>query len=108
MRRQQHLTICGNGYCYTARGCGWKSGGFAAEKIVKIFAETGYSRRPVYEENLDKVIGILYQRDFYNAIMRRREHGGHPYLGRYFRSVGKVRIVKTGQMEENASQKQRA
>lgn len=38
------------------------------EKIAEIFAQTGYSRLPVYEENMDHIIGILYQKDFYNVV----------------------------------------
>ncbi len=38
------------------------------EKAAGIFAKTGYSRLPVYEDNLDNVIGILYQKDFYNEV----------------------------------------
>ncbi len=33
--------------------------------VAKIFAESGYSRIPVYEDDLDNVIGILYYKDFY-------------------------------------------
>lgn len=40
----------------------------AQEKVAEVFAETGYSRLPVYEGNLDNVIGILYQKDFYNEV----------------------------------------
>ncbi len=36
------------------------------ERISSVFAETEFSRLPVYEENLDSVLGILYQKDFYN------------------------------------------
>lgn len=36
------------------------------EKIAKIFAETEFSRLPVYDESIDNVLGILYQKDFYN------------------------------------------
>lgn len=35
------------------------------EDIAKMFAESGYSRVPVYESELDNVIGILYYKDFY-------------------------------------------
>lgn len=38
------------------------------EEVAKIFAETGYSRLPVYVENLDHIVGILYQKDFHNFI----------------------------------------
>lgn len=40
-----------------------------AEEIMKIFAETGYSRLPVYEEDLDHIVGILHQKDFYNKVL---------------------------------------
>ena len=36
------------------------------EEIVQIFEETNYSRLPVYKESIDHIIGILYQKDFYN------------------------------------------
>ena len=33
--------------------------------VAKVFAESGYSRIPIYEDDLDNVIGILYYKDFY-------------------------------------------
>ena len=38
------------------------------EEIARRFMETGYSRLPVYEGDLDHIVGILYQKDFYNKI----------------------------------------
>lgn len=38
------------------------------EKIAEIFTETGYSRLPVYKESLDRIIGIVYHKDFYNYV----------------------------------------
>lgn len=38
------------------------------EEIQRIFMETGYSRLPVYEEDLDRVLGVLNQKDFSNYI----------------------------------------
>lgn len=38
------------------------------EEIAQIFVENGYSRLPVYEDNIDHIVGILYQKDFYNYI----------------------------------------
>lgn len=38
------------------------------DKIAEVFAKTGYSRLPVYENNIDNIVGILYQKDFYNYI----------------------------------------
>ncbi len=39
------------------------------EQIAKIFKETGFSRLPVYEESMDKIIGVLNQKDFHNYII---------------------------------------
>ena len=36
-----------------------------AEAIAQRFAETGYSRLPVYEDGIDDIVGILHEKDFY-------------------------------------------
>lgn len=38
------------------------------EEIAELFRSTGFSRMPVYEENLDNVIGVLNQKDFHNYL----------------------------------------
>ncbi|MCU0104936.1 hemolysin family protein [Acholeplasma vituli] len=38
------------------------------EEIQKVFVETGYSRLPVYEGNIDHIIGIINHKDFYNYV----------------------------------------
>ena len=38
------------------------------EEIAAVFAETGFSRIPVYEEDIDHIIGILYLKDFHNYV----------------------------------------
>lgn len=43
------------------------------EEIARVFADTGYSRLPVYEGNIDHVVGIVYQKDFHNRVYRTRE-----------------------------------
>ncbi len=40
--------------------------GTPIEDIKKIFRESGLSRLPVYEDDLDDIIGVLNQKDFYN------------------------------------------
>lgn len=40
------------------------------DEVAEIFAQTGYSRLPVYENNMDEILGILYQKDFHNSILR--------------------------------------
>ena len=41
------------------------------EELAAIFEETGYSRLPVYEEEIDKIIGVINQKDFHNYVVRR-------------------------------------
>ncbi|MGL4484027.1 MAG: HlyC/CorC family transporter [Anaerovoracaceae bacterium] len=42
----------------------------ATEKeVAKIFKETGYSRIPIYEEDMDNIIGIVNQKDFHNRVV---------------------------------------
>ena len=38
------------------------------EEMAKTFAETGFSRIPVYEEDIDHIVGIVYQKDFHNRV----------------------------------------
>lgn len=38
------------------------------DSVAAIFAETGYSRLPVYRESIDNIIGIIYHKDFYNYV----------------------------------------
>ena len=38
------------------------------EEIAKMFLDTGFSRLPVYEEDIDHIIGIVNQKDFHNYI----------------------------------------
>lgn len=40
------------------------------EEIAAVFAETAYSRLPVFEESIDHITGIIYQKDFYNYVYR--------------------------------------
>ena len=35
------------------------------EEIYQVFKESGYSRLPVYNEDLDNIVGILYYKDFF-------------------------------------------
>lgn len=40
--------------------------GDKVSEIKKIFKESGMSRLPVYEDDLDNIIGVINQKDFYN------------------------------------------
>ena len=38
------------------------------EEIAAVFAETAYSRIPLYQDNIDNIVGIIYQKDFHNYV----------------------------------------
>ena len=38
------------------------------EDIAELFRTTGFSRLPVYEDDLDNIVGVLNQKDFHNYI----------------------------------------
>ena len=40
------------------------------EEIADLFAATGYSRLPVWHEDVDHITGIIYLKDFYNKVWR--------------------------------------
>ncbi len=40
------------------------------EELADVFSDSGYSRLPAYEESVDHITGIIYQKDFYNYIFR--------------------------------------
>jgi putative hemolysin len=42
-------------------------------EVAKTFVESGFSRIPVYEGDLDRVVGILYNKDIFKALYEQRE-----------------------------------
>ena len=38
------------------------------EKIAEMFRKTGFSRLPVYRDDMDNILGVLNQKDFHNYI----------------------------------------
>lgn len=38
------------------------------DEIARLFLSTGFSRLPVYEDDMDNIIGVLNQKDFHNYI----------------------------------------
>lgn len=46
---------------------GFEQGG-SYHELLKLIKKSGYSRIPIYEEDLDKVLGILYVKDFIGFI----------------------------------------
>ena len=41
--------------------------------VAKSFVESGFSRIPVYEGDLDRVVGVLYNKDVFKALQERSE-----------------------------------
>ena len=39
------------------------------EEIIEVFRDTGFSRLPVYQDNIDHIVGILHEKDFYNHVI---------------------------------------
>ena len=44
--------------------------GASKETVAKVFAESGYSRLPVYDMSIDNIVGILYYKDFYTVAYK--------------------------------------
>lgn len=42
-------------------------------EIERVIVEEGYSRIPVYEKTVDNIIGVLYSRDFFRALISGRK-----------------------------------
>ncbi len=40
------------------------------EDLADVFAESGYSRLPVYHDNIDNIIGIVHEKDYFSARRR--------------------------------------
>ncbi|MBQ8151908.1 MAG: HlyC/CorC family transporter [Firmicutes bacterium] len=39
------------------------------DELARIFKDTGFSRLPVYEEDIDHILGVINQKDFHNFIV---------------------------------------
>ena len=40
------------------------------EEIAKVFSESGYSRIPIYDDDLDNITGIVYYKDFFTTAFK--------------------------------------
>lgn len=59
--------------------------GASKKEIGRIFKESGLSRLPVYEDDLDNIIGVLNQKDYHNYII-----GEHRAVQDYIKPVAYV------------------
>jgi putative hemolysin len=41
------------------------------EKVIRVMMEEGFSRIPVYKDNLDRIVGIIYAKDIINLLENR-------------------------------------
>lgn len=39
------------------------------DRIARTFLQSGYSRLPVYRETVDRIVGVLNEKDFFNGLM---------------------------------------
>ena len=44
---------------------------FPLEELAQTFAESGYSRLPVYHGTIDNIIGVVHEKDFYIARLKK-------------------------------------
>ena len=40
------------------------------EEVGSLFAESGYSRLPIYQDSIDNIVGVIHEKDFYAARYR--------------------------------------
>ena len=45
--------------------------GASNSEIAKVFAKSGFTRLPIYEETIDNIIGTINQKEFYNKVYNR-------------------------------------
>lgn len=50
------------------------------QEIVKNFVESGFSRIPVYEGELDRIVGVLYVKDVMRALQEKKEFNVRDHL----------------------------
>ena len=43
----------------------------STEEIDRVFAETGFSRLPVYRENIDNITGVILLKDFHHEVVKK-------------------------------------
>ncbi len=44
------------------------------EEAEQLFFKSAFSRVPVYEDDKDHIVGILYERDFYSALLKNKDN----------------------------------
>ena len=55
---------------------------------IKEAIKTGYSRIPVYKENIDQIVGVVITKDLLNYAYQKKETFGHSHYARCFLCTG--------------------
>ncbi len=71
------------------------------ENISEIFKKTGFSRLPVYEESMDKILGVLNQKDFHNYILQEKQEISE-YIAPVIFTPGTIKISTLLKRLQNA------
>lgn len=66
----------------------------SSEEIREVFFSTGFTRLPVYERNIDNVIGVLNEKDFIKKYLEDPQVDIRPILQKVTRVPPKKRISK--------------
>ncbi len=45
----------------------------ARDEVLKLFLESNYSRMPVYDGSIDNIIGFISQKDFFSAVLMKKD-----------------------------------
>lgn len=59
----------------------------SVEEIIDTIMESGYSRIPVYEESIDKIIGIFYTKEIIRAYIKAKGNLSHEDLKNFLREA---------------------
>ena len=62
------------------------------EEIAEVFRRTGFSRLPVYEDDMDSVQGVLNQKDFYNYVYGNENYSFSDFIKPVVFVAGSMRI----------------
>lgn len=71
------------------------------EHLKELFRDTGYSRLPVYGENIDQILGVINQKDFHNFVVN-TEKTIKDYIQPVFFTVESARISQLLKKMQNA------
>ena len=61
------------------------------DEVASLFAQSGYSRLPIYHDTVDNIIGVLHEKDFY-ACRYRGQEDFRSALGRVIATTGSTKI----------------